>query len=897
MNNNIVMDDDTFSVPLVNLYGTKYLLGPIFENYFQRSIVQGLPDTDDIFQNVKDDSKKAVLVEHMLFNVTIIPTDPIKYTRNAKFIPGVTFDGRVGPRADISVVIINKIPDDKSVPLNRDNLSFGLVPILDQLLGYTKDFLIQVFIDAGFSKEVWSNFYVTNLCRFPRIDAGLKKTVPAAWIKEGLPFLEQELKIIKPDYIICMGTDASKKIVGCPITKALSNVFDYDIDGHNAKVVCVNDSKKIIEDPEGRPLFLSGFEVVRNMMHGKKTQEKDRSGYHYIDNDQQLSDLVDMLTAEGCTEFAIDCEWGGNHYLDVDAGLRTIQIAWSEKDVAVIILKRQHMKKAFTPYLSNAFIQLRRLLQRPTVKFIGHNIAADYPWLKDAGLDLASQVYFDTMLASHLFEPTMSHSLEDLAAKHIRGWVRQDSDLVKWIDDNKKVKGHGYAHIPDKLLHPYGGDDAISTFMLYRKYQRDLAKPENKGLADLFYSLVMPAVIPLINIEMTGVLMDRERIIKMCNDYKDVYDRLTLDFRNSINNPTFNPASDRQKQKLLYVDLGLKPVKTTDKPPLMWEEVEERGLENQVSPAVDSETLDILSAESEIAARLHEISLLGTVLKNQLVPPKLDEKGDLVYLKGFAGFIKSDGRIHTRISQMLKTGRLASLDPNIMNIAKKQEFAVQDIFKAQNIHVPKLRSVFTVPVGMMMVTADYRQAELAALAYMSGDTNLITAVKTGQDIHSVVCKQMFQLDCTLKEVKLHHTNLRVAAKSIVFGLLYGRGKKAIAREVNKAGVEMSVEQAGEFIQKFMNQFPSVAVLIARTHLEVEQRGWVETTWGRRAFYPSVKNLANAKQLLAGQKRKAFNFKVQGYVGDLLRAALINFYRYKAQHPEIKFNIILTVHDS
>ena len=89
--------------------------------------------------------------------------------------------------------------------------------------------------------------------------------------------------------------------------------------------------------------------------------------------------------------------------------------------------------------------------------------------------------------------------------------------------------------------------------------------------------------------------------------------------------------------------------------------------------------------------------------------------------------------------------------------------------------------------------------------------------------------------------------------------MYGRGKKAIAREVNKAGVEISEEEAGEFMDAFMQRFPKVSAMISSTHAEVENRGWVETLWGRRAFYPDVSGLVNSNQLLAGQKRKSFNF--------------------------------------
>jgi DNA polymerase I-like protein with 3'-5' exonuclease and polymerase domains len=118
---------------------------------------------------------------------------------------------------------------------------------------------------------------------------------------------------------------------------------------------------------------------------------------------------------------------------------------------------------------------------------------------------------------------------------------------------------------------------------------------------------------------------------------------------------------------------------------------------------------------------------------------------------------------------------------------------------------------------------------------------------------------MFKLDCTLKEVKENHKALRIAAKSIVFGLLYGRGASAIAREVAKAGVDCTREEAQEFMAQFMTQFPRVQKLIDDTHKMVEERGYVIGAWGRREYFYNVG--IDDDGVLARQKRMAFNFLI------------------------------------
>jgi DNA polymerase-1 len=196
--------------------------------------------------------------------------------------------------------------------------------------------------------------------------------------------------------------------------------------------------------------------------------------------------------------------------------------------------------------------------------------------------------------------------------------------------------------------------------------------------------------------------------------------------------------------------------------------------------------------------------------------------------------------------------------------------------------------------GSLIVAADFIQAEIATLAYLSGDPILIAAVEAGDDIHSIVAKEMFKLDCTVAEVKKKYKNLRVSAKSLVFGIIYGRGAKAVSREIEKAGVPCSQEEAQEFIERFMARFPRIKLFIESSQQEVIDNRYVETLWGRKEFFYSVEG--DKGDIIARQKRQAVNFKIQSYVADLLRLALINIRNYRRDHS-MQYKLILTVHDS
>jgi DNA polymerase-1 len=143
-------------------------------------------------------------------------------------------------------------------------------------------------------------------------------------------------------------------------------------------------------------------------------------------------------------------------------------------------------------------------------------------------------------------------------------------------------------------------------------------------------------------------------------------------------------------------------------------------------------------------------------------------------------------------------------------------------------------------------------------------------------------------------VKKKYKHLRVAAKAILFGLIYGRGAKAISREVEKAGVSCSQEDAQGFIDAFFARFPLVKLFIDNTKKQVEDNRFVETLWGRKEFFYQIEG--DKGDIDARQKRQGVNFLVQSYVADLLRLALVNLAAYRREH-KMSYKLILTVHDS
>lgn len=75
---------------------------------------------------------------------------------------------------------------------------------------------------------------------------------------------------------------------------------------------------------------------------------------------------------------------------------------------------------------------------------------------------------------------------------------------------------------------------------------------------------------------------------------------------------------------------------------------------------------------------------------------------------------------------------------------------------------------------------------------------------------------------------------RTMAKSILLGILYGRGAASVGEQIGK-----SREEAQEIIDKFFKAFPSVHNWINKTISDAHKNGYVEDIAGRRRRLPDI----------------------------------------------------------
>ena len=809
-------------------------------------------------------------------------------------VPGHMFDGASGPhKADI--MVIGKMPGHEEVQEKRN------------LVGESGQVLRGILNELGVHFSSW---YVTTVSKVFPADRKLK----AHHIKEFAYLLQQEIELVDPKYILLLGSEALKALFPKFTVK---NVRGAELDYHGRTCFVTNNPAALLhsDDPAMRPAFEEDIKLfVSRAVKGKRPKPMETK-YYYMYDQEALGKAVDQLIGAGFNRFAVDCEWAGRNYME--GKLRTIQIAWAPGHVLVVVLTDENGDDCFTPNRFSARDALNKLLCREGVEIIGHSIRADLPWLVEFGLaGIVSKVAFDTILAQHVLRSTAALDLNTMAL-HMTDLGRYDLPLEKWKKENPIGDKDGYGKVPDKILLLYGAQDADATFRIYEILRDELDLPVNAQFKRLFYNIIMPTTEAVLEIEMTGLYVDTDRMKELVLKYENKRDELLNHVRELTKKPKFSHRSYTQIQDLLYHDYNLMPIKTTDTAgSLPWYRYDSQceGEPDFRKASTDKETLGILATqhpELPVLGPLRDCKFIDQICKNFLRAPDSVSEGytfgdgdNEEYSEGLLGIVMPDHRIRPRLSQLAVTGRWKCFSPNLQNIPKRREADYDRIFDP--MYVPKIRSCFTATPGYVLVEADYIQAELFCLAWQSGDENLLAALSTpGRDLHSETANKAFHLNCFIgirdgvfiDEVKEKHPSLRVAAKTINFGIAYQRGAEAISREIQQEGIQITVAQAKAGIDAFYELYPAVYQYLQQCALQIREHWWIDTAWGRRRWFAKTDD----EYQISKYGREGCNHPIQGAVADALNVAVANIMNYRKTFrlngERLDFKIALAVHDA
>lgn len=156
-------------------------------------------------------------------------------------------------------------------------------------------------------------------------------------------------------------------------------------------------------------------------------------------------------------------------------------------------------------------------------------------------------------------------------------------------------------------------------------------------------------------------------------------------------------------------------------------------------------------------------------------------------------------------------------------------------------HNREIRMLFKAAEGKVFVGGDFSQQEPRLLSSYSQDENMLKAYAEGKDLYATVAAIVHNNGYW--DNMEHHEDgspnpegkkRRQDIKSVVLGILYGRGAPSVAEQIHT-----TTEEAQELIDKFFAGFPKVQEWVEKTREFARENGYVEDMWGRRRHLPDI----------------------------------------------------------
>lgn len=550
----------------------------------------------------------------------------------------------------------------------------------------------------------------------------------------------------------------------------------------------------------------------------------------------------------------------------------------------------------------------------------------------DLGINL--NCTWDAYLAGRLMnENEPSKGLKALHAKYVLEGKEDEFSF------GEIFKGIPFDMIPIDIATLYGAHDAVITWELYefqRKYlyynaNEDFsARNGMNGVAWNFFNIEMPCIKVVCDMEDNGILFDMNYQKVLSEKYNKLLDEKLEDFNNAI--AEYSDVIDEARVKGAKLDNPINIASPTQLAILFYDILGYESVDKKSSRGTGEAILQ--KFDSPIAKAVLEYRAMA-----KLVDTYIDKLPNCIN--------PNDGRIHCSFNQYgADTGRMSSSDPNLQNIPS---------------HNKDIRKLFVASPGYVLMSSDYSQQEpkcLAALCRKDGDSQMYDTFMHGKDLYSEIASKAFNKpyeQClefnpdgtTNKEGKERRTQ----AKSILLGVLYGRGTASIGEQLH-----CTTKKAQSIKDSVFRGFPAIKKFEQESLDFAYDYGYVTTVCGRKRRLPDLqldeyefkwqngskiddvldfdgeiddevpidiqdKYIRKLRQARFGQKRKIFeeankkdgvwiidngakiadatrqcvNSRIQGSAADLTKLAMIDLYNNK-ELKRLGFRLLIPVHD-
>ena len=484
------------------------------------------------------------------------------------------------------------------------------------------------------------------------------------------------------------------------------------------------------------------------------------------------------------------------------------------------------------------------MLLTANIRIIMHNGKFDYQVLK-CTCGICLPIDWDTLIGAKLLDEN------ELSAGLKQQYIAKIDPSQEKYDIENLFKNIEYALVDPYIFALYAATDSMMTDALEIWQMNKFKDPDLARVLRLAYDLEMPLVTVIAEMELAGMDVDQEYAELLSGKYHKKLAKVDAKIAEELKK--LKPEIDAWR---LTPEANMHPKKKTG-------EGEGKSKNEQLDEDIN------LASPTQLAILFYDVLKCPPVDKKsprgtgedalKAISEKLNldicklliERRELVkllttYIDVIPELAKQwpDGRVRTHFNQYgAATGRLSSSNPiNFQNIPS---------------HNKEIRMLFQAKPGYKIIGSDFSAQEPRLTAFYAQDENMINAYLEGKDLYSVIASMSFDRkyeDCLEfypegtkiifegQEVicgKKTHLNkegkqYRTYAKSILLGVLYGRGARSVGEQIGK-----TVEEAQEIIDKFFKAFPKVQKWINESMQNAHTYGYVEDIAGRRRRLPDI----------------------------------------------------------
>lgn len=480
-------------------------------------------------------------------------------------------------------------------------------------------------------------------------------------------------------------------------------------------------------------------------------------------------------------------------------------------------------------------------ISHPLRPKVFHDSKAAWHALQASGYTLEGfeqPVFCDVSIAAYLVRPgERSYALDKLAMRHcgIELPDRPEDKQLSLLDDGEDTGDE----LADFSVRCAAVLNALAVRL--RDELRDIDS------LDLLCEIEQPLARVLARSEKVGIAVDSDYLDQLGSTFLNARNHAEADAFASIEDvyegEPINLASPKQLQKVLFETLDMPKTKKT-----------------KTGYTTDASALEDLLVKTQhpflqALMRHREVTKLRTTVQ------------------GLQKVTDPDDRIRGTFNQTVtSTGRLSSTDPNLQNIP------------VRTAEGRDIRKGFVAGTGFDgLLTADYSQIEMRVMAHLSGDTGLIEAFRSGEDLHNYVGSQAFNVP--IDEVT---DDLRRRVKAMSYGLVYGLSAYGLANQLKISPGEAKLQ-----MEAYFDRFGGVRDYLQDVVAQARINGYTETVCGRRRYLPELNS--ERSQIRENAERAALNAPIQGSAADIIKEAMLRVDRALTE-ADVRSRLLLQVHD-